>query len=151
MRRATCPACASTQVRGRVWLGPRARRRRPQRALPAGARSPPSSCKRLDARARATHGSCWPAPGPLRTLCRTPHSTQTPAEKKDIDSFEFSDFELEGYAPHKAIKMQVKAAPPASHPARSCRVLATRSRVAHAAMRAQPGWGAHNAPAPCYS
>ncbi|KAL4448210.1 hypothetical protein ABPG75_005429 [Micractinium tetrahymenae] len=28
-------------------------------------------------------------------------------DKKDIDSFEFSDFELEGYAPHKAIKMQM--------------------------------------------
>lgn len=35
----------------------------------------------------------------------------TPADKKDIDSFEFRDFELEGYAPHKAIKMQ--ASPPA--------------------------------------
>ncbi len=26
----------------------------------------------------------------------------------DIDGFKFEDFELEGYAPHKAIKMQVR-------------------------------------------
>jgi thymidylate synthase len=29
------------------------------------------------------------------------------AEKKDIDSFDFSDFKLVGYSPHKTIKMEM--------------------------------------------
>lgn len=89
--------------------------------VPACLPAPPGSGRglpRLQAGAAsraAAQACCWRA---SQTWVHAPNSQSTSitpprAEKKDIDSFELADFELEGYAPHKAIKMQASKRPAA--------------------------------------
>ncbi|PSC67794.1 bifunctional dihydrofolate reductase-thymidylate synthase, partial [Micractinium conductrix] len=58
-----------------------------------------------DAHAYANH--CEPLKEQLKNAPRHFPKLRINPAKTDIDSFVFEDFELEGYAPHKAIKMQM--------------------------------------------